>query len=1025
MSINKLIKSLKKKIAFKDELAKGLNGDWKKEGYTFIHDEHLNMHRIRAIKNKKQVGTYYFRQSEKDPSTAHVMDSNTDVSHQRKGLASAAYDLFQKNTGMKLKQRDDTQSDDAKALWAQPNHTFGKSDDLEKGVARKIAPYNPENDHNTKNSQGWVIGEEQHERDLMPRMEGAARFRGLNKIRGATQTRINPATKEREYLLHRGMGDNEKHDPEPGRTSWTPNYRTAIDFASKYGMGDGDEPSFSDSHVVSSWVPESKIHAFPFMHGNTEKMRKFRDEFEVVVNPHQLNIHSVKSPTEAKASMREAELSQEKPLNDLYLDNGTEFARRKMRGNLGKSDSILQKSPELTDYDSNPNEDKHSIKRNHDVNLKNMKYRESIDHENHKIHYYSNNENNSHYFTITHDETPNGNPISVITLDGVPGGSKKFGHPAVNVGFTHPDYQQRGLYGSLMRGVTKKLGRIQSDISISPNAHKAWVNNSTHPNMDVRLDPDMKNTDTQHSATWKQTKDDLEKSGDIEFHHKDNNGTHSVTASINGRIVGHYKFDDSDGFLMSEGAVTHPDFRKMGIASAAYRFLEQKTGKQITPAGQLTGDGKKFWSQKNRDFGAGFVNPKFVAGSMDSSHYTDEDFPELSGTIGKSDLAKSFHYKGTLYPETTDPEGLPHHTQPWVKTTTTSGAPTWSLRPDLARAKEREMIQNLQNFKKNNHLSEKGNQLITTLAEKTFNHPDRHAIRGSGSPENPQNNPEIRLRHLNNVLKGANGYGVTENDGKIHIWADRHSGQGSTRHHWTFDGENTEFHQPTFKLAKSTGNLAFKNMLPGEDHPEQDIMSVKTPNQFKMARKLAEQTVPKEVRGEFANKVHEPLDHMETKDTPNIATRMTRKYGGTIDPSSIAAEGVTYKDDTGGKAFVTGEEQSHTIRNHEAIHHIFNKIAAKYGDDVHDQIRDHLLKLVHPEDRQAIHGHIARIGYHPSTFDDEVLPHMYEIMNNPAYRNTFKIMNKKTDEQMHAMVGRMKQSWKAIRQVANNLRGNV
>ena len=900
-------------------------------------------------------------------------------------------------------------------------------DSLEKGAARKLAPYNP-NKENIELTQDWVNDSNHKARENLPPASGAARFRALNKLRGATKTRLNPETNEREYLLHRGMSNHERDSPEPAKTSWTPDYNKAYSFASDYN--DDDEHGYGPSHVVSAWIPESKMHAFPFMHGNNKKVRGFRNEFEVVVNPHPLNIHDSKTYNEASNEFAKKIILDTKPkLEDINNTFGPEGVRRKIRENLGKSDDLEKSDKPIK-----------TCSCGHKLTTGNAKFIGEQDvrgipaFEGKRMLLYNCPKCDT---TVTHltPDAPTPMKKSEELEKGLNGDYKKEGytfyhmpdkkdpdrfvvyatHPEDgDVGYAriqkeerrdrikpydldhdaaiwvHKDHRRKGL-GSAMYEYAEQLTglRIHPSPQQSEAADSMWSN---------------------EARPFGKSQDDLEKglNGDWEkegysLNYKmDGNKTSSLHTVIakdkEGNVVGAYKIGaPMAGGLVVFDSKTHPDHTRKGLASSAYALVEQKTGKKLKPLeSEQSEDAKALWNQPNRPFGK---------------------------------LNKSFYYKGVLYPETSDPEGLPHHSQPWVKGTTKSGAPTWTLRPDLARNKEREFIHHLKNFKDSNHLSEQGNKLLSSLAENVFNSPDRHHIRASSkTPENPAGDPEIRMRHLTNVLKGTNGYGVTENDGKLHIWAERHSGnQAPVVHHWTYDGNKVEFQHEAkpMKLAKSTGELTMRNLLPKDTRPDQDVQGVKTHGQFNLARKLAEQTVPKEVRHAFSEQVHKPLDHMENKNAPKIASLMSLKYGGNVPIEVTKPEGVTYKDDEGGKAFVSGEDMSHTIRNHEAIHHLFNKLASVYGDSVHDDVRDHLLNLVHPGDRHAIQAHIARIGYHPATFADEILPHMYEIMNNPKYRNTFKIMNKKSDQEMQEMVGRMKRSWGAIRQAADNMKGVV
>jgi ribosomal protein S27AE len=104
------------------ELEKGLQGDWKSEGYTMEHsvNNDIGQHRV-AVKapNGTAAGHFIFEQVNNKwmPTQAFVSKD-----HRRKGIASGVYNHFETKTGNQLhphtsKYGEDKQSDDAKALW--------------------------------------------------------------------------------------------------------------------------------------------------------------------------------------------------------------------------------------------------------------------------------------------------------------------------------------------------------------------------------------------------------------------------------------------------------------------------------------------------------------------------------------------------------------------------------------------------------------------------------------------------------------------------------------------------------------------------------------------------------------------------------------------------------------------------------------------------------------------------------------------------------------------------------------------
>lgn len=161
---------------------------------------------------------------------------------------------------------------------------------LEKGSMGRLAPishkdaisYQLDKPEVEDWTTGGAAGEPNREaRERMPRLEGPARQRGLHKLSSLTQSRINPQTKEREFLLHRGTSNDEIKAHGSGeldmKTSWTPHLHMANEFAEN-NLGD----------VLSAWVPEKHIHHMPWAIGATPG--DFKDEREVIVNPHKLNV---------------------------------------------------------------------------------------------------------------------------------------------------------------------------------------------------------------------------------------------------------------------------------------------------------------------------------------------------------------------------------------------------------------------------------------------------------------------------------------------------------------------------------------------------------------------------------------------------------------------------------------------------------------------------------------------------------------------------------------------------------------
>jgi GNAT superfamily N-acetyltransferase len=136
-----------------EEIEKGEKGDWQKEGYSLKTHKPLEewvtvvgsdgqkrkvqdntYHRITAHSpSGEKVGDYsFFHHPKNNPHEMFVSGSSTHPEHRRKGLASAAYALAEKNTGAKIQNNPENRTETADALWNQPNRKFGKSEVVEK-----------------------------------------------------------------------------------------------------------------------------------------------------------------------------------------------------------------------------------------------------------------------------------------------------------------------------------------------------------------------------------------------------------------------------------------------------------------------------------------------------------------------------------------------------------------------------------------------------------------------------------------------------------------------------------------------------------------------------------------------------------------------------------------------------------------------------------------------------------------------------------------------------------------------------
>ncbi len=299
-------------------------------GYTLTHEHIPSMDVHSNGRSTPVTGVYAFAAGVKPEPGAHVghvtfrhrPDGNlesvmtaVDEAHQRQGLASAMYAHAEKVTGKKVVPSS-SQTDEGAALWAsnRANPQFGIVK-AESGSGEGNG--NPEHVRRIKHWQETGDLEDRHflaDRGRMPRAELE---RALQKLHGLTQMRRNSKTLEREFLLHRGMSQEELKEGLIGKgfrskepTSWTPSRTQAIRFA-KDALYDGD---FSPGHVVSAWISEKHIAHMPGEVRVGAKLPgvKLPREHEVIVRPHESEVHQA-VPVKAAAKGEDDAAKAEAP----------------------------------------------------------------------------------------------------------------------------------------------------------------------------------------------------------------------------------------------------------------------------------------------------------------------------------------------------------------------------------------------------------------------------------------------------------------------------------------------------------------------------------------------------------------------------------------------------------------------------------------------------------------------------------------------------------------------------------------
>lgn len=372
-----------------------------------------------------------------------------------------------------------------------------KKSQLQKGVKQRLFPVkggtadtpNPEATSYSMNN--WQthennIGRKQLAYDPEVQLSPQAKARALHSLHGKTAVRRNKYG-EREFLLHRGMGDVEKESALdiPSRqtmhnapTSWTPNVETPSWFE---GEGDGA--------IVSAWIPESAIKHIPMQLGHPTKKRKnpFVKEHEVIVHPGNYDLVHDKEVKrligQGKRDRGPGIYSLDQAINfranpEVDRQGVTEtYARQRRRFKK----SQLAKSPIIHEQDDD------FTYKTLDDNAFNEHFHEMVHEEslpNGLIHHIYQEKNSPDGIIHALSQGDPSQPVSLIAGYIEHKGPYK-GYNA-HLTATAPEHQGQG-HGTLLKELaTKRHGRMVSDATLSPAEDRSWQK-LKRPDIDVKF----------------------------------------------------------------------------------------------------------------------------------------------------------------------------------------------------------------------------------------------------------------------------------------------------------------------------------------------------------------------------------------------------------------------------------------------------------------------------------------------------------------------------------------------------------
>lgn len=164
------------------------------------------------------------------------------------------------------------------------------------------------------------------------------------------------------------------------------------------------------------------------------------------------------------------------------------------------------------------------------------------------------------------------------------------------------------------------------------------------------------------------------------------------------------------------------------------------------------------------------------------------------------ELQKAFKKHGTMYPEDSDPDGMPHPEDlTKIKHTAANKKAVWKHIPQIADSHDEKLKEAIMYGHSPSSIQHpKAKQLFRKLMQQVHADPDRHVIGSGTSVNKPSTFKELRARHLLSALSEKEGYQATpvitngETTG-IQITVPRHSKNISQQPEftkWTFDSND-------------------------------------------------------------------------------------------------------------------------------------------------------------------------------------------------------------------------------------------
>lgn len=227
----------------------------------------------------------------------------------------------------------------------------------------------------------------------------------------------------------------------------------------------------------------------------------------------------------------------------------------------------------------------------------------------------------------------------------------------------------------------------------------------------------------------------------------------------------------------------------------------------------------------------------------------------------------------------------------------------------------------------------------------------------------------------------------------------------------------------------SRGLPEFKNFPKVSNRPDQEIQNVNTKRQARIfSRKAATQSAfpQNSIKEDIADKayaVSKPKSSEYTKAQQHAAKQ---RFNYDLSEEQATSRGAVLQGSSVKKplGFVSGEANYPTTarREHEAIHLTMDELGKKYGHGISKHAEKRMNELIHPSVSEHLAKHLINVGYHKSTHDKELIPHLYEMLHDLKTRDIMRHTNPEFKQKEKEIMNQAKKSWKAIRDFAYKLK---